>query len=99
VWSPGGDLIAFTKLHDWHFYIGVMHTDGKGERELAEAFHAEGPTWAPNGRVLMFFKDLPASSGRDHNAHLYTVDLTGNNEREIATPTDASDPAWSPLLP
>jgi TolB protein len=99
VWSPRGDLIAFTKLHAGHFYIGVMRPDGTGERILTEAFHAEGPTWAPNGRVLMFFKDLPASTSRDHNAKLYSIDLTGYNLREIATPTDASDPAWSPLLP
>ncbi len=98
VWSPRGDLIAFTKLHGDHFYVGVMRTDGSGERELAEAFHAEGPTWAPNGRVLMFFKDMPVGGGR-HATKLYSVDLTGYNEREVSTPTDASDPAWSPLLP
>jgi len=98
VWSPRGDLIAFTKLHDGHFYIGVMRPDGSGERELVEAFHAEGPTWAPNGRVLMYFKESPGSGGKT-TARLYSVDLTGYNEREIPTPTDASDPAWSPLLP
>jgi TolB protein len=98
VWSPRGDLIAFTKLHGGHFYVGVMRPDGSGERMLAEAYHAEGPTWAPNGRVLMFFKESPPGSGA-HSSHLYSVDLTGYNEREVSTPTDASDPAWSPLLP
>ena len=74
-----------------------MHPDGSGERELAEAWHAEGPTWAPNGRVLMFFKE---GRGRgDRRSRLYSIDLTGYNEREVPTPTDASDPAWSPLLP
>ncbi len=97
VWSPRGDLIAFTKMHGGSFYIGVMHPDGSGERELAEAWHAEGPTWAPNGRVLMFFKESPSSRGSI--PHLYSVDLTGYNERAVPTPTDASDPAWSPLLP
>jgi TolB protein len=95
VWSPRGDLIAFTKLHGGHFYIGVMRPDGSGERMLAEAWHAEGPTWAPNGRVLMFFKDGQGNKG----SKLYSIDLTGYNEREVSTPTDASDPAWSPLLP
>jgi len=100
VWSPRGDLIAFTKLHDGHFYIGVMRPDGSGERELTEAFHAEGPTWAPNGRVLMFFKETSVGSGgREKQAKLYSIDLTGYNEREVPTSTDASDPAWSPLLP
>ena len=32
VWSPRGDLIAFTKLHKGKFYIGVMRTDGTEER-------------------------------------------------------------------
>lgn len=98
VWSPRGDLIAFTKPSTLgNFYIGVMRTDGSGERELAEAFHVEGPTWAPNGRVLMFFKEV--SEGREKHSHLYSIDLTGYNEREVPTPTDSSDPAWSPLLP
>lgn len=100
VWSPRGDLIAFTKLHDGHFYVGVMRPDGSGERALTEAFHAEGPTWAPNGRVLMFFKDTPVGpGGRQRETRLHSIDLTGYNEREVPTPTDASDPAWSPLLP
>jgi TolB protein len=91
-------LIAFTKLSGGHFYIGVMRPDGSGERQLVESFHAEGPTWAPNGRVLMYFKETPGGpTGKV--AKLYSVDLTGYNEREIPTSTDASDPAWSPLLP
>ena len=70
VWSPRGDLIAFTKLHGGSFYIGVMRPDGSGERELIEAWHAEGPTWAPNGRVLMYFKESPSATGR-HRASLF----------------------------
>ena len=98
VWSPRGDLIAFTKPStNGNFYIGVMRPDGSGERMLAEGWHVEGPTWAPNGRVLMYFKGERSSTGE--RPHLFSVDLTGYNEREVPTPTDASDPAWSPLLP
>jgi len=100
VWSPRGDLIAFTKQHGGRFYIGVMRPDGSGERLLTEAYHVEGPTWAPNGRVLMYFKDLPTGpGGRQRSSHIYSIDLTGANEREVPTPMDASDPAWSPLIP
>jgi len=95
VWSPRGDLIAFTKQTGGKFLIGVMKTDGSGERILTEGFHNEGPTWAPNGRVLMFFRESPGASG---GAKLYSIDLTGRNERLIKTPSFASDPAWSPLL-
>jgi TolB protein len=100
VWSPRGDLIAFTKIEGGKFYIGVMHPDGSGERLLTGGFLVEGPTWAPNGRVLMFFKGSPSNSrGGGGHSHLWTIDVTGYNEREAITPQDASDPAWSPLIP
>ena len=77
------------------FLIGVMKPDGSGERILTEGFHNEGPTWAPNGRVLMFFRESPGATG---GPKLYTIDLTGYNERQVATPAFGSDPAWSPLI-
>jgi TolB protein len=100
VWSPRGDLIAFTKIHKQRFYIGVMRPDGSGERLLTEGYHVEGPTWAPNGRVLMYFRKDPVDAqGRGGRARLHSIDLTGHNHRELVTPQDASDPAWSPLIP
>jgi len=94
VWSPRGDLIAFTKQSGGKFSIGVMRPDGSGERILTTGFHNEGPTWAPNGRVLMFFRQ-PAGAG---GPQIYSIDLTGYNEQQVQTPGYASDPAWSPLL-
>ncbi|MEK7820918.1 MAG: Tol-Pal system beta propeller repeat protein TolB [Pseudomonadota bacterium] len=100
VWSPRGDLIAYTKMHQGRFYIGVMRPDGSGERLLVEDFLVEAPSWAPNGRVLMYFRQQRTDSrGGGGRTRLFSVDLTGHNEREIVTPTDASDPAWSPLIP
>jgi TolB protein len=98
VWSPRGDLIAFTKIEGGSFYIGVMKPDGSGERLLTQDFLVEGPTWAPNGRVLMYFRQGRSGGGRSGSSRLFTIDLTGSNQREVPTPGDASDPAWSPLL-
>ena len=95
VWSPRGDYIAFTKQLGGRFLIGVMRPDGSGERVLTEGFHNEGPTWAPNGRVIMFFRESPGAEG---GPRIFSIDLTGYNERAIPTPSFASDPAWSPLL-
>ena len=99
VWSPRGDLIAFTKLHKGKFYIGVMRTDGKGERLLTENFYQEAPSWSPNGRVLIFYRETKTNEkGEGFSAKLWSIDLTGYNERLVETQTDASDPSWSSLL-
>jgi TolB protein len=94
VWSPRGDLIAFTKQEAGKFYIGVIGVDGKGERLLSESYLDEGPDWSPNGRVIVFFRENRPGAG----PQLWSVDLSGRNERRLMTQTDASDPAWSPVL-
>jgi TolB protein len=94
VWSPRGDLIAFTKQDKGHFDIGVMRPDGSGERVLSNGWEDEGPTWAPNGRVLMFTRTLRGGQG----SQIWSIGVTGRNERKVLTPGGASDPAWSPLL-
>src|SRR5690242_10058252 len=70
VWSPRGDLLAFTKQHGNNFDIGVMRPDGSGERMITSGYHDEGPTWAPNGRVLMFTRELPGQRG----SQIWSVD-------------------------
>lgn len=99
VWSPRGDYIAFTKMANGEFYIGIMYPDGTGERLLASGYLVEGPTWSPNGRVLIYFRQDKPNGRSQAPVKLYSIDLTGYNERQIITPADASDPAWSPLLP
>jgi TolB protein len=94
VWSPKGDYIAFTKQTQGQFAIGVMKPDGSGERILTEGFHNEGPTWAPNGLFLMFFRDPGGESG----PHIFMRDVFGRAEFQVPTPSYASDPAWGPLL-
>ncbi|MBI29537.1 MAG: Protein TolB [Alphaproteobacteria bacterium MarineAlpha5_Bin11] len=104
VWSPRSDLIAFTKVEGGQFYIGVMETDGKNERMISKAFHVEGPTWSPNGRYLMYYKQSQTFTDSEGNvksggeSRLFMIDITGYNEREVITPLEGSDPAWSPLL-
>jgi len=99
VWSPRGDLIAFTRVHKGRFYIGVMRPDGSGERLLTENFYQEAPSWSPNGRVLIFYRETKSDSeGKGFSAKLWSIDLTGYNERLIETETDGSDPSWSSLL-
>ena len=93
-WSPRGDQIAITYIAG-NFRIGVMNTDGRNLRLLTDAWQDEAPTWAPNGRIIQFFRTIQGSG----ETAIYQVDLTGQNERRLRTPVGASDPAWGPVLP
>jgi TolB protein len=96
VWSPRGDLIAFTKQHKGKFYIGLMAPDGTGERLIAEGYLLEAPDWAPNGRYLIFTRENRSS--RQTTGQLVMIDLTGHHQLPIKASTDSTDCSWSPLL-
>ena len=93
-WSPRGDQIAFTRIAG-DFNIAVMNPQGGNIRVLTDAWHDEAPTWAPNGRIIQFFRTARGSG----ETSIWQVDLTGENERRLQTPVGASDPAWGPILP
>jgi TolB protein len=93
VWSPTGEFIAFTKQTGGEFHIGIMRPDGSDERILTSSYLDEGPTWAPNGRVLMFSREAPGGASK-----LWSVDVTGRILQPVPYPGEATDPAWSPLL-
>ena len=93
-WSPRGDQIAFTHITG-DFRVAVMNTNGRNMRYLTNSWQDEAPTWAPNGRIVQFFR----TERNTGSTSLWQVDLTGENERRLPTPVDASDPAWGPILP
>jgi len=93
-WSPRGDQIAFTHIAG-NFRVAVMSPGGGTLRYLTDNWQDEAPSWAPNGRIIQFFR-TERGSGK---ASLWQVDLTGRNERRLPTPADASDPAWGPIRP
>lgn len=92
-WSPRGDLVAFTKIGGGQFRVGVMTPAGSNERLLTSSWQDEAPTWAPNGRVIQFFRTNQGSG----KTAVWQVDVTGAKERRISTPVDGSDPAWGPI--
>ena len=63
---------------------------------LTMSYLDEGPTWSPNGRVIMFTRQSPGASG---SAQLFSVDISGRALKQVQTEGAASDPTWSPLLP
>jgi TolB protein len=93
-WSPRGDQIAFTHIVG-NLRIAVTSPGGGSMRYLTDSWQDEAPTWAPNGRIIQFFR-TEKNTGR---TSIWQVDLTGRNERRLQTPADASDPAWGPIQP
>jgi len=93
-WSPRGDQIAFTHIAG-DLRVAVMSPSGGGMRHLTNSWQDEAPTWAPNGRIVQFFRTARNSG----ETSIWQVDLTGRNERKLNTPVGASDPAWGPVLP
>ena len=75
------------------FSIGVMRPDGSDERLLTRSSLDESPTWAPNGRVIMFSRE-DSRSGRTTPVHASTSAAT--TSARCRRRTDASDPDWSP---
>ncbi|MDZ5762680.1 Protein TolB [Candidatus Cyrtobacter comes] len=90
VWSPVDDYIAFVKVLKGNFYIGVMKSDGTGEKLITSSWLDESPSWAPNGKTIIFRRQRP-----DGTSKLYAIDMNGYNERVIKTPFGASGPSWS----
>ncbi len=98
VWSPRGDIIAFSKQIGGRFYLGVMNIDGSSERLIDEGYLIEGAAWSPNGRYITYTREsTPGRDGRSRS-QLCCMDLTGLVKIDLKTPHNASDPAWSPLL-
>jgi len=101
-WSSN-DYIAFTKIdRDNGFTIGVMSANtgenNYNERLITSSFLVESPSWAPNGRVLVYTKGSKNNRHSKSLNRIYTIDFTGYNERLIPTPGDASGPEWSRTL-
>jgi TolB protein len=98
VWSPKGDLIAYTKMVPGEgFYIGVMKPDGSDEKIISSGYLVEGPAWAPNGRALIFERQLVEGDAAG-GTKLYKVDIVSRQEHEIDTKFSATDANWSALL-
>ena len=94
VWSPKGDMIAFKKRAGKRFHIGIVDPDGSNEKLLTASYLDRAPSWAPNGRVIIFTRETEGANG---TSSLYSVNVSGKNLKSIITPNGASDPSWSPL--
>jgi TolB protein len=96
-WSrpPAGSemkpMLAVTSQVGGRFQIGIYDGDRAVVPLVADGADNEDPTWAPNGRHLVFAKT------RNHRSRLYLLDVVTKEQLELpAIQGEASEPAWGP---
>ncbi|MCG3147676.1 MAG: Protein TolB [Verrucomicrobiae bacterium] len=96
-WSrpPAGSdmksMIAVTSMVGGRFQIGIYDGNQMVTPVVADGADNADPTWAPNGRHLVFAKT------RNFRSRLYLLDVRTKEQLELpAIEGDASEPAWGP---
>jgi TolB protein len=93
-WSPKGDVIVYTQRQGTHD-IWAVNVDGSSPRRLTSGpGDNQGPTWAPNGRHLMF------QTNRLGAWQIFSMLVDGSAQTPVTRgSTEATSPSWSPRLP
>jgi len=95
-WSPRDAKVAFHgKLGRYgRFQILVAEVEARGARvlQLTAEGNNEDPSWAPDGRHLVF------AGERSYGFGLFVVDAASGRIRAMVTGIRPKNPAWSPSL-
>ncbi len=94
-WSPRGDLVAFhgrIERGRYHILVADLADRGRRIRQLTWEGNNEDPSWAPDGRHLVFVGERPWGFG------LMVVDVATGRMRTLVSGRRVSVPEWSPGL-
>ncbi len=95
-WSPRGDLVAFHGRIDrrgrYHILVANLEDNGKVLRQLTSEGNNEAPSWAPDGRHLVFVGERSWGFG------LMIVDVTTGRIRPLLSGRKVGLPDWSPAV-
>ncbi len=96
-WSPNGDLVAFHGRIDrrgrYHILVANLEDGGRVLRQLTSEGNNEAPSWAPDGRHLVF------AGERSWGFGLMVVDVTTGRVRSLLGGRRVDLPDWSPHIP
>lgn len=97
VWSrppAGSDMkpqIAVTSQVGGRFQVGIYDGDRAVTPYVADGADNSDPSWAPDGRHIVFAKT------RNYRSRLYLLDVRTKEQLELpAIEGEASEPAWGP---
>jgi len=91
-WSPNGQLLAFSwRRPNGNYDIYAMDVASHQLVELTrDAGRNERPSWAPDGRHLVF------ESTRTGTRQIWTMLADGTEARQLTTQGQSESPNWSP---
>lgn len=94
-WSPFGDLVAFHgrvgRSGRFHILVARMN-EGRRILQLTTDGNNEAPSWAPDGRHLVFRGERSWGKG------LFVVDSATGRIRDLLRGVEVKVPDWSPAL-
>ncbi len=92
--SPNGEQLAMVHGIDGSFRIALLDLKTKAMRILTDNQLDESPSFAPNGRMLLY------ATIDNRGAGLAAVSADGRvHQRIVATEAAVREPAWSPFGP
>ncbi len=92
-WSPTGTTVAFQSQIAVRFQIATISLRDRQIKQLTEEGSNEDPSWAPDGRHLVF------TSSRGGTRQLWIADAETGRARQLTRGTGTSRlPAWSRSL-
>lgn len=95
-WSPKGDKIAFVCRADGGHQLFVANQDGSQPLQLTSFGNNEDPSWAPDGRYIVF----ATTFGKSNIFNLALIRNDGGNLRQLTgSRSGETQPSWSPVVP
>jgi TolB protein len=96
-WSPYGNLVAFHGRVDrrsgrYHILVADLKDNGRVLTQLTSEGNNEDPSWAPDGRHLVFVGE------RNWGQGLLVVDATTGRVRPLLAGRKVGVPDWSPTI-
>jgi TolB protein len=94
-WSPTNELVAFhgaVRRGTYHILVADLQDRGRRIRQLTWEGNNEDPSWAPDGRHLVFVGVRRWGTG------LMVVDVATGRLRTLLGSREVGVPAWSPAL-
>lgn len=92
--SPDGKSLAYISRRDGRFQLYLLDLATGQEQRLSDTAGDESPSFAPNGRYIMY-----ATSGAGQAGALAVVSVDGRVKYRLTLPAgDVSEPTWGPFM-